>query len=205
MLRNLSRLWRGSRVTTVAALHELLTRESVYLSQKATLDYCRARAGVGWNQLVSEPAFIAALDACRWQATAAVLADAILVAEGFFRSHAGEEQRRLADALTASFRTILETSPAPADLRGGWNALTDELSARLGRAQLGPVRNAAEIAKTGGGRVYELLPIHPSVRKYDREIVVNSVRFGMVGLSETLARRIDRPADLAQLLIASAP
>lgn len=204
MLKQLFSLWREPRVTTVAELHDLLTRESVYLSQKATLDYCRARAGVGWQRLVAEPAFNAALEACRWQAMAAVLADAILVTEGFFRGHSGDDHPQLADALASGFRAILETAPAPAELRAEVSGLADELSARLGRAQLGPVRNAAEIAKTGGSRVFELLPIHPSVRRYDREIVVNSVRFGMVGFSETLARRVRRPADLAQLLIASA-
>jgi hypothetical protein len=190
-------------VATVDELRELLAREALYLSQKSTIDYCRARAGLGWHSLVSEPDFIAALNACRWQAMAAVLGDAVLVTEGFLRPHVAEGPR-LAAALTAMLTAILDSSPAPEDAHAQWRALPEEMAARLARAQLGPVHNAAEIARTSGARVFDLLPIHPSVRIDDREIVVNSVRFGMVAFSETLARAVDDPAALTRRLTASA-
>jgi hypothetical protein len=189
---------------TVDDLRELLSRESLYLSQKATIDYCRARAGLGWHSLVSEPDFVSALSACRWQAMAAVLGDAILVTEGYLRPHVADEAPRLAAALTAMFSAVLDSSPAPEDARVEWGALPEELAARLGRAQLAPVHSAAEIARTSGARVFELLPLHPSVRIDDREVVVNSVRFGMVAFSETLARAVGDPAGLTRQLTASA-
>ena len=204
MLKRFSHLWRRPRVATVDELRDLLSRESLYLSQKATIDYCRARAGLGWHSLVSEPDFVAALNACRWQAMAAVLGDVVLVAEGFLRPHVADEAPQLAAALTAMFSAILDSSPAPEDARAQWRGLPEEVAARLARVQLGPVHNAAEIARTSGARVFDLLPIHPSVRIDDREIVVNSVRFGMVAFSETLARAVGDPAELTRQLAASA-
>jgi hypothetical protein len=70
---------------------------------------------------------------------------------------------------------------------------------------MGDVHRPGEIARMSGARIFDLLPIHPTVRQYDREIVINSVRFGMVAFSETLTRVADQPAMLAESLIAAAP
>jgi hypothetical protein len=201
----LSGLWRRPNVASLDDFRTFLARQATYLSQKATIDYCRARAGLGWNSLVTEPEFIAALESCRWRAMSAVLADAILVSEGFLRPHIGDERARLSAALVATFAAILDASPAPEQERVAWRMLPDELAARLAQAQMAPVHNAAEIARTSGARVFELLPIHPSMRIDDREIVVNSIRFGMVAFAETLARAVSDPAELARSLMASAP
>ena len=103
MLKQLTSFWRRRRVAAVEDLRDFLAAEAIYMSQKATIDYCRARAGLGWQKLVSEPEFVAALEACRWQAMASVLADAMLVTEGFLRPHAGDERQELSAALTAMF------------------------------------------------------------------------------------------------------
>lgn len=205
MLERLTRFWRRRRVATAEELRELLATEAVYLSQKATIDYCRARSGLAWTKLVSEPEFIAALDGCRWQAMASVLADAIVVAEGFLRPHAGDDAPRLAAALASMFAAILDSSSAPDTVRAEWRAVPDELSGRLARAQMGPVHHPGEIARTSGARVFDLLPLHASVRIDDREVVINNVRFGMVAFLETLARAVEAPAHLARQVIASAP
>jgi hypothetical protein len=204
MLKRLTDLWRGRRVETVGELRDFLASEAAHLSQKATIDYCRARSGLGWQKLVSEPQFVAALEACRWQAMAAVLADLVVVTEAWLRPCADDAAPRLAAALTAIFAAILDSSPAPDAARADWQGLPDELAARLARAQMGPVHNPGEVAKTSAARVFDLLPIHPSVRVNDREMVVNSVRFGMVAFSETLARAVRDPASLSRRLIAPA-
>ncbi|MGH6961509.1 MAG: hypothetical protein ACREE7_13570, partial [Dongiaceae bacterium] len=133
MLKRLANLLRRRRILSVEDLRDFLAIEAVFLSQKSTIDYCRARAGLGWQRLVSEPAFLAALEACRWQAMAAVLADMILVTESFLRPQVGDDRQRLAAGLGAAFGLILERSPAPASERAAWAALAADVDARLGR------------------------------------------------------------------------
>jgi hypothetical protein len=205
VLKGLANLLRRRRVATAEELREFLAAEAAYLSQKSTIDYCRARAGFGWQKLTSEATFLAALEACRWQAMAAVLSDMILVTEGFLRPHAGKDLPRLAEGLGAVFHLILEHAPAPESARAAWPSLIEETRARLARAQLGSVHNPGDIAKVSGARIFELLPIHPSVRQHDREVVVNNIRFGMVAFSETLARAVETPAELARRVAAAAP
>lgn len=205
MLDRVAALWRPRPVTTVEDLGTFLTREATFLSQKATIDYCRARAGLNWQKLASEPAFFAALKQCRWESMANVLADMIVITEGFLRTQAGQEFERLAAALVAAFVDIMRRSLASDGSEFDWKDLERDLAARLARAQMAQVRAAADVARTSGDRVYELLPIHPSLRTHDREMIVNHVRFGMVAFAEKLARTIRDPADLARQLRDSVP
>jgi len=67
------------------------------------------------------------------------------------------------------------------------------------------VRSPLEVATASGGTVFETLPIHPHLRRNDRELVVNSVRLGMVLYWERLIRRVDAAAVAAALDDADVP
>jgi hypothetical protein len=200
-----SMLGPRARVVDLGGLRSFLTSEAIYLSQKATIDYCRARAGLGWENLAREPVFMAELEKTRWQAMAAVLADMLIVTEGVLRPAAGVDSWRLGAGLGTLFGEILDAAPAPDGARMAWEETRREWPARMGRAQLAQPRNPGEVARVSAQRVFDLIPIHASLRRDDREMVVNSVRFGMVAFSEKLERSLTRPEALVAELIALAP
>ena len=70
----------------------LSAARTAFVSQKCALDYCRARAGIGWAQLCREDEFGRAIERCRWDSYAAVLADVGEVALIYLR-HCGGEGR----------------------------------------------------------------------------------------------------------------
>jgi len=201
----LTTFWKKPRVDSAAELEAFLAAEASYLSQKSTLEYCRARAGLAWPKLMSEPAFQVALEASRWQALAVVLADIMVVSEGFLRpaANADADPARLADLLVAMHRRILETSEAPSDARTQWQTDLAEFPVRLARVQLAAPRDAAEVAREAGGRIFRLMPIHPAMKAYDREVIVNSVRFGMVAFRDKLATAVRAPEALLRDLMGS--
>ena len=189
-----------------AALRRFLAAESAFLAQKTTVEYCRARSGLLWQKLFAEQAFRAALDVCRWGAMAAVLADQVVALEGFLRPHAQGRETALAVALAAIYDDILrDYAEVPPEQRVGWEDLMHEMAPRLARVQLAPPRGPEEIGKTAGARVYDLLPIHKTLRGHDREMMVNAIRFGLVGFYNKLAERIPDPAALIGDLTAGAP
>lgn len=202
MLRALARLWRRPQVTSAGELLGFVKAESAFLAQKTTVEYCRARAGMNWDKLFKEDAFATALEVCRWEAMAAVLADMLIVTEGFLRPHAGPRADRLGGRLAAWYGEILWSYPASPERRQGWTALEEAFPARMARAQLGPPHAAAEIARTAGARVYDLLPIHRSLRSHDREMIINAVRFGMVAYRQKLQQAVADPAALAAAVAA---
>lgn len=205
VLRSLSRLWRQpEQIGDVDGLREFLKAEAAFLSQKATIEYCRARTGFNWDKLFKEQAFRDALEICRWEALAAILADLLIVTESYLRPHGDTEVDRLGMALSMLFDEILNSYQEATTARGGWADLAAAFPVRVARAQLGPPHDPAEIAKTGGDRVFELLPIHGSLRTHDREMVINNVRFGTLAFWQKLPERIQQPAPLARRLIAFA-
>jgi hypothetical protein len=208
MLRALSSLWRRpAPITDRAGLRDFLKAESAFLAQKSTIEYCRARAGMNWDKLFREAAFAEALEICRWEAMAAVLADMLIVTEGFLRPHLDDAEAvdRMGASLSAMFSEILESYEEASAARGGWDDLIGEFPARIARVQLGPPHDAAQVAKTAGARLFELLPIHRTLRAHDREMVVNNVRFGMVAFYEKLGQAVPEPAALARDLAAATP
>ena len=91
MFALLQRLAAGrARIATVAGLGDFLSARAAFVSQKCTFDYCRARAGIGWAQLFRDDEFGLALQRCRWEAYAAVLADVGEVALVYLRHQGGD-------------------------------------------------------------------------------------------------------------------
>jgi hypothetical protein len=194
---------RGSApIRSGDALAAFLRAEAAFLAQRTTIEYCRARSGLNWSKLFKEAAFIGALDRARWEAFASVLEAMVLTVEGVLRAHAAGAEPRLAERLVALHREILGGYAPPAHRPEGWADYLEALPRRLAQVQLGPPHGADPFAGAAGERVFEVLPIHPRLRGHDREMVVNSVRFGMVAFMEKLQRRLAAP-DLAASLLAA--
>ena len=118
-----------------------------------------------------------------------VLADMVLVAEGRLRTAAGGERLALADGLRRLYATILNDHPLPKH-RPGWADAIDDLSGRLGRAEMAAPLAPDEIAGVSGVKVFDLLPIHPTVRSHDRLVIFDHLRFGMLGFLQSFDRRV---------------
>jgi hypothetical protein len=193
VFKALAGLWhRQEPVADVAGLRDFLAAESAFLAQKTTVEYCRARSGMLWQKLFGEQAFRDALD---------VLADQVIVTEMFLRRHADGREAALAGALERLYRQVLAGyGDVPPQQRVHWDELEAEMGARLARLQLGPPHAPDEIAKTAGARVFDLLPVHKSLRGQDREMMINAVRFGMVGFHRKLTEVITDPAALVAAL-----
>lgn len=205
MLKALAGLLRKpAPVADKEALRAFLASESAFLAQKTTVEYCRARSGFFWQKLFAEDEFRTALDICRWGAMAAVLADQMIVTEGLLRRHAAGAEAALGTALIALYEDILRGYAADVapEQRVGWDDLIADLPVRMARAQLGEPHSPAEIARSSGERVYHLLPIHKSLRGHDREMMMNAIRFGMVGFHRKLEEVLRDPAALVRDVIA---
>lgn len=185
------------------ALHRFLAEGAAFISQKCTVEYCRARAGLMWDKLMLEGDFLAAMEVCRWEALAAVYADLAVMTEGMLRSHLDRPQRApdLADALLTLVRRGLTYFPVPQHrAEQGWEPDLAQLRSRLGEAQMAAPRHPKDIGHVAGPILFQHMPIHSSLMRFDSEMVTNSVRMQIVRLHEDMERRIVPQAVLAQLL-----
>jgi hypothetical protein len=190
VLEALRRLASGrDRVATPEGLADFLAARAAFVSQKSTLDYCRARAGVGWPQLFREDEFGRAMERCRWEAYAAVLGDVGEVALIYLR-HAGFDGPPLAAGLAGVLGDALLRHPVPSHRRGWYDALAAQ-AAQLHRALLAPPRPVREVGHGSARRVFEVLPIHTNLKARDREMVTNNIRFLLCSAYAAMEARLD--------------
>jgi hypothetical protein len=205
----LGRLWRRLKarlrpapIDTTDALRIFLEERAALIAQKCAIDYCRGKTGLASYALFTEKPFLEALDRCRWDTFAAVLCDLLIVAEGKLRPHVPPARHSLlCEALAGLYPAILVTLPAPAHRAGGWSEAIASFAPRFREACLGMPRQALDVADHSARCLFESLPIHPTYRELDEEVVYGAVRFRMIAVSQELQNRL-RAADLAaQLLV----
>ena len=201
ILKNLFK--RAEKFTTADGLVDFLSSRSAFVSQKCTYEYCRARSGLMWDKLMLEREFLDAMEICRWQALADVYADLAVLAEAWMRPSLQDEaaKARIADFLVARGRDFLESFPEPAHRMGqGWGKEMAELRTRLAAMQLAAPKAPQEVAHVAGNKVYDIMPIHTNFKNFDRELVVNSVRFQFVRVYEDMSQLGIRDQVVADIL-----
>ena len=87
--------------------------------------------------------------------------------------------------------------------RTSWDAASAAIEQHLAQSLLAAPR-AVHLAGFGAAdAIFAHLPIHPDLRREDREMFRNSVRFALCRVFDEMTRRLDVPA-LAQALRGSA-
>jgi hypothetical protein len=198
---SLRRLLTRNRQPPVASLDELadfLAAQTAYVSQRTVLEYCRARTGLNWDKLYREQAFVDSLEVCRWEAYAEVLAEVTELALIVLRRQSPVEPQLYLTGLASAAHAALLRHPVPGH-RTSWDAASAAIEQHLAQALLAAPR-AVHLAGFGAADViFAHLPIHPDLRREDREMFRNSVRFALCRVFDEMTRRLDVPA-LAQAL-----
>jgi len=179
-------------VRTPRELADFMAAQAAFVSQKATFDYLRARAGLAWARLFEERDFREALDHCRWEAYAAVLQDVAELVCILLRRHGASEEplpRFLADLVEAA----LARYPVPSH-RDDWTDVVRETEERIRRSLLAPPRPVREVGYASASRIFPIMPIWTNLADADRDFVENNIRFLLVGVYVELEKRADPPA-----------
>jgi hypothetical protein len=200
MLDKLMGLWRAPRIDSAARLRDFLDRNAAQLAQRTVIGYCMVKTRLPISELATEKQFAEAYDRARWESFAAVLADLVVVAEGYLRPAAVGREVALADRLAALYRGVLEGHPVPAHRPQGWSDATATMRARLAEAQQAPPRPIADVALVAAEAVFAALPIHSRLSAPDKPAMIANVQFLMVGLAHEFEGRF-APADIVADLL----
>lgn len=190
---------RSPEVATAEAFEEFFAGRAAFVSQRSTIHYCYARAGINWDKLVREDAFTVAMEACRWEAYAAVASGLGQLYEGMLRGAAAGRELILADSLSRSLRAVLYRYDPPAHDPAAWEREVADFRRRVGLAQQAAPQPAHVLGGPVGKRIFAVLPIHPRLRNHDGEMVENSLRFAFVNQYDEAAASFDLQALAHQL------
>jgi hypothetical protein len=198
ILRRLLGRSRSPPVRTASELAEFLGAQTAYISQRSVIEYCRARTGLNWEKLFAEPSFLDALEVCRWEAYAVVLVEVAELTLIRLRRYGAADPTIYLPALVQAAHAALLRHPVPAH-RASWTDAADAIERHLAQALMAAPRPVHLLGVYSADVIFELLPIHADLRRQDREMFQNSVRFAICGAFDEMARRFDVPALEASL------
>lgn len=184
---------RTPRIATAGEFADFLSRHAAFIAQKCADDYCRGKTNLGYFALSEEDAFRQAMNVCRWEGYAAMLAAVSAVAQRFLLD-AGSSPERLEPALVGLIARDLGSRPLPPHRAHGWSDVVEAIPAKLRAARESPDQKLAEFVVPAAKRLFETLPIHSNHRELDEEIVINSVQFQFVAFSDRFRREVDSAA-----------
>ncbi|MEX2641878.1 MAG: hypothetical protein WD270_00385 [Acetobacterales bacterium] len=193
MFAGLMRRLRPVPVVDGGAFEAFLKANAAFVAQKSVSEYCRAKTSVFSNLMFREPAFLEAMSDSFRIGFAATLADLTLVAEGYLRPHAADGDA-LRSGLAAMYVRLLRSESPPRGRAVMWDEAEADFGPRIARAGMAPPRPARGIAEYAAARMFEALPLHPDIVRYDREVFSATVAFLTVSFRDTLEKRVDAPA-----------
>jgi hypothetical protein len=195
---------RPPPVDTLPALDDFLDSQAAFLVQKCIFEYARARSGILSEKLFKEPAFVAAVEASRWQNYPICLGHVALMIDAALRPYASDRAPALADGFVAAIARVTRRYPVPAGMAPDfWASARKAIDGRIRRASLAAPHAVKDIPKDEFKAFFARLPIHESLRGHDYVLVRNNLRINLCRAHETFLARMDAPALVALLTGAS--
>jgi hypothetical protein len=191
-----SGLLRTRRETTpidsVAKLREFVATRSAYIGQKTLYNYVRARMGTRYPRMFEDEKIIASLNIAKWHVLAGCLSDLTIYAVGAaMHDQPIDNNSRHAMArqcYEAALRQNIDELPSE---RFSIQESIDEFERRLKATDW--VRGALlpENFTRSPQALYNWAPIADNLKKFDAEIVENSMKYAWRDIREQFRKRID--------------
>ena len=201
-LRDLLRLlwprqWRA-RVAGVDDFVDFLHRRAAYMAQSTLFGYLRTRMGVGFQQFFEDERFSAQIADARLRVFVACLGDLTIYAVALAGSGGRLEPPACARAAERCFGMALDRALEAGDRLKAAQAPVD--FSRRARTVDWAGAQVGEAAFTASPRALsDAAPVSEAIRRADREIVMNSMRFHWREVREELRRAMDADAVAAAL------
>ena len=191
---------RAPPIDSLPALDDFLDSHAAFNAQKCIVEYARARAGVLAAKLFKEEAFMAAVNHARWHGYTVTLSHMCEMADAALRDEAGEQRLAVLEGLMGCIdRIIARYDIPPGEPASFWLHARDTIDKRMAHVGLRPPRKVKDIPLDTVQQIFDVLPIHKSLRGHDYELVQNNLRGNLIRAYETFVTRADRQR-LVQLL-----
>lgn len=182
---------RRGRIDTLPGLVDAIGEGAAFLAQGASYSYIRARSGFMGPRLMQDADFGAGMERCKWEGFSAIAGDLILILETELRPYGAGP----ADFWRRQYRAVLAAQTTPAHRAGtGWSDRLTEFDLRLDTHRALPPRGIETLCAHGADILLAFAPVEENIRKFDREMVMNNIKFRVIEHVDALRRRADWPA-----------
>lgn len=191
-------IWRKPpALSDIDALAEFCLQRASYVAQTTLYGYLRTRAGLQHFNLFTDKKFTAVLKPARTRLVLVCLDDLTVYAAAMVPDLGKQKRAELAGELFAHGIAALQDEALP---QTELNSVQKDFEARSRlidwAARAAPNKGIAAFRKSADALI-ELAPIVDDLKKYDNEIVTNSMHFKWHGVRSQLRERLDALALLA--------
>jgi hypothetical protein len=181
-------------IDTVAALADFVTTRSTYIAQKTLYDYVKTRMGIRYPAMFEDKNIIASLNIAKMHVFAACLSDLTIyaVATALHGYPVGNDARQ--EMARRCYAAGLRETAAGASAGFSAQDCIDEFDRRLAGTDWQRGALQPENFTSSPLALLKWAPIADNLKKFDSEIIENSVKFAWRDIRERFRKRIDAAA-----------
>ena len=197
ILRHLSPFRRQPPIADTSVYVDFLASRSSYVAQKKLLEYVKQRMGASYPKHFENDEFIASLRIAQWRVYAACLSDLSLwMSAQLINSGAQPDEARAIAGL--SHRSVIDDRFEDDVFGVDRHTLQTEFEARAALCDWPKLAGANfDVFERSSQELVRWAPIADQLKRYDREIVFNSLRFAWMDVREQYRKKLDAAQTLA--------
>jgi hypothetical protein len=183
-----------SPIDSTPALQQFIATRATYLAQKTLYGYVKTRMGIRYPAMFEDKDIIASLNIAKLHVFAACLSDLSIYAVAVAlrgRPLGNDDRQELARrCYAAGLRELIPDAPAAFSVQD----YIGEFDRRLAETDWQNGALQPENFTLSPAALFRWAPIADQLKKFDSEIVENSVKYAWRDIREQFQKRVDAPA-----------
>lgn len=187
------------KIEPVASVHdfsEFLASRASFVSQKKLYEYVKQRMGISYPNHFKDDDFIVSLNIAKWHVYAAALSD-LAIWMGAQLHEAGATREEAAGLSAHAFRHAVMQRFDRDQFTGGIDELIRVYRDRAAMADWSALAHGEAAFKLSPKALVKWAPISDELKRYDVDIVMNSLRFAWLAMRDQFRKAIQADAVLA--------
>ncbi len=191
--RLFSRFVRPPPIAERRALAEFIDANSAFVAQSALYGYVKTRAGFDYFRLFEDETFVRSINIAKWNIYAACVGDLSLFcgAHIFRRLSGGGAAAETATLMNECIAQVFGERDTPPDAGDDYSALVRTARTRIAEARWQTLQDNETLFSRSPDALVYWAPIADRHKRYDAQIVRNSVIFKWKEVRDKFRRRID--------------
>lgn len=164
-------------ITNPETLAAFLKSRASHVAQTSLYGYLKTRAGTRFPEMFENPGLMLAMNMAKWQIWLACLSDLTVYVGGLIRHRTHLENEQVSQLLGMVVDSILDETGLPEDAPEEFPDTVERLKTRVANIDYSTVSDDEFAFSESPEALFRWAPIADELKKRDRVIVRNSVRF----------------------------
>ena len=191
-------LGRTGVIDGAGALAQFIDSRSAHVAQTALYGYLKARSGTRYPELFEHDAFLVSINIAKWQVWLACISDLCVFSGGLLARRVSGSSTEVGALMLRMVEDLLDGAGVPADAGDDYVVSSNRVRERVRVCDWPEVADDASVFTESPRALVHWAPVADGLKRFDVEIVENSVRYRWVEVRRDLRRLLDAHAVLGR-------